>query len=57
MTNGNEYVFNKEFFVILNLAMGGTFAGDLDPALTGAAMYVDYIRYYKLGKYGRLYKH
>lgn len=52
----DEYVFNRPFFMILNLAMGGTFAGDLDPNLQGATMLVDYIRYYKIGKYGTLTK-
>ncbi|MEY4348101.1 MAG: hypothetical protein RIS43_520 [Actinomycetota bacterium] len=51
-----EYVFNREFFIILNLAMGGTFAGELDPNLGRTSMYVDYIRYYKLGKYGTVYR-
>lgn len=51
----NEWVFNQPFFLIVNLAMGGTFGGELDPNLSGATMYVDYIRYYKIGKYGKIY--
>ena len=41
-------------FMILNVAAGGWFAGDVDPDLNSAQMTVDYIRYYKLGNYGTL---
>ncbi|MEY4323269.1 MAG: hypothetical protein RL410_1050 [Actinomycetota bacterium] len=57
MVSPRDYVFNHEFFIILNLAMGGTFAGELDPNLGRTSMSVDYIRYYKLGNYGTVYKH
>jgi beta-glucanase (GH16 family) len=33
--------------VILNLAMGGTFGGAVDPAFTNAQMEVDYVRVYQ----------
>lgn len=39
--------FNNDFFFILNVAMGGNFAGAVDPAFTSAAMQVDYIRVYR----------
>ena len=38
--------FNKNFFLILNVAMGGNFGGTIDPAFTQSAMEVDYIRVY-----------
>jgi beta-glucanase (GH16 family) len=43
-----EWVFNKEFFVILNLAIGGQFAGTigLDTQFP-ANLYVDYVRVYQ----------
>ena len=50
----NKWVFNKPFFMILNLAMGGRFTGDLDPDLTSAKMYVDYIRYYTINGQGKV---
>jgi beta-glucanase (GH16 family) len=53
----DEYVFNKEFFLILNLAMGGAFTGDIDPNLQRSRMYVDYIRYYKINGVGTVIKH
>jgi len=45
--NNGSLPFNQNFFVILNVAMGGTFGGAIDPAVTSAAMEVDYIRVYQ----------
>ena len=56
-TSPNTYVFNHEFFMILNLAMGGNFTGEIDPNLTSAKLSVDYIRYYSLNGAGKLIKH
>lgn len=39
--------FNHDFFIILNVAMGGTFGGPVDPAFTAATMEVDYVRVYQ----------
>jgi hypothetical protein len=39
--------FNNPFFLILNVAMGGTFGGEVDPAFTESKMEVDYIRVYQ----------
>ncbi|MEN9572133.1 MAG: hypothetical protein RL172_3364 [Bacteroidota bacterium] len=39
--------FNHNFFLILNIAMGGNFAGAVDPAVTGASMQIDYVRIYQ----------
>jgi len=52
-----RWVFNQEFFLILNLAMGGEFAGELDPALTQSQMSIDYIRFYSINGVGKLVKH
>lgn len=53
----NKWVFNNEFFLILNLATGGNFEPDIDPMLQTATMSIDYIRYYSVGGQGKLYKH
>ena len=45
--NSDALPFNHNFFLILNLAVGGTFGGAVDPGFTGAAMEVDYIRVYQ----------
>jgi len=36
--------FNKDFFMIVNIAMGGNFGGAIDPAFTSSSMEIDYIR-------------
>lgn len=58
----DRWVYDHEFFLILNLAMGGNYVGGPpDPALKSAQMKIDYIRYYSIkqnGKtYGKLYRH
>ncbi len=39
--------FNANFFLIMNVAMGGNFGGTIDPAFTQSTMEVDYIRVYQ----------
>jgi beta-glucanase (GH16 family) len=47
VANSTTIPFNKNFFFILNIAMGGAFGGSIDPAVSGATMEVDYIRVYQ----------
>ena len=47
VANSAAIPFSHDFFLILNVAMGGTFGGTVDPAFTNATMEVDYIRVYK----------
>lgn len=47
VANTNSLPFNSDFFLILNVAMGGTFGGTIDPAFTQSSMEVDYIRVYQ----------
>ena len=51
----NEWVFNKKYFLILNLAMGGLFTGEIDPELEESKMYIDWIRYSKIDGWGTVY--
>lgn len=53
----NKWVFNQEFYLILNLAMGGNFTGPIDPELENAQMSVDYIRFYSIDGVGELVLH
>ncbi|WP_396602581.1 family 16 glycosylhydrolase [Algibacter sp. R77976] len=39
--------YDKDFFFILNIAMGGTLGGDIDPAFTQDTMEIDYVRVYE----------
>ena len=41
----NKWVFNNEFYLILNLATGGNFDPTIDPNIQSAQLKVDYIRY------------
>lgn len=55
-TFGNPYPYNQQFFLILNLAMGGLFTGPLDPVnVKSTSMYVDWIRFYSINGVGKAY--
>ncbi len=45
--NRGNLPFNDNFFIILNIAMGGNFGGAIDPAFTSSTMEVDYVRVYQ----------
>ncbi len=47
VSNSGSLPFNKDFFFIINLAMGGNFSGPVDPSVNNATLEVDYIRVYK----------
>lgn len=44
---GQRNIFKKPFYLILNLALGGSWAGEIDDEALPARFYVDYVRYYK----------
>lgn len=39
--------FHQEFFIIMNVAMGGTFGGEIDPNFISSSMEIDYVRVYQ----------
>ena len=45
--NSSAIPFNHDFFLILNVAMGGTFGGDIDPAFTESSMVIDYVKVFQ----------
>lgn len=47
VSNDGTLPFNKDFFFILNVAMGGNFGGTVDPAFMESSMEIDYIRMYQ----------
>ncbi|MBC7935683.1 MAG: family 16 glycosylhydrolase [Rhizobacter sp.] len=47
VANSTAIPFNHNFFLILNLAMGGNFGGPVDAGVNGGTMEVDYIRVYQ----------
>ena len=52
-----DWVFDHEFFIILNLAMGGNFPGPVDPALTKAQLSVDWIHVSTINGIGEVITH
>ena len=53
----NKWVYNQEFYLILNLAMGGHFTGPIDPELESAQLAIDWIRFYSVDGVGELVLH
>ncbi|MCK8479824.1 glycoside hydrolase family 16 protein [Psychroserpens algicola] len=47
VANSLDLPFESDFFLILNIAMGGTLGGDIDPAFTEDSMEIDYVRVYQ----------
>ncbi len=45
--NSAAIPFNQNFFILLNMAMGGNFGGAIDPAFTNATYEIDYVRVYQ----------
>ena len=52
-----DWVFDHEFYVILNLAMGGGFGGQIDPTLKQSTMSFDYVRFYSINGVGEVINH
>jgi beta-glucanase (GH16 family) len=46
-TNSNSLPFNQNFFLILNVAIGGNFGGTVDPAFNNSSLEIDYLRIYQ----------
>jgi beta-glucanase (GH16 family) len=49
-----DWVFDKEMYVILNLAMGGNLGGEIDANLNESTMKVDYVRFSSINGVGTL---
>lgn len=47
VVNNDSIPFNHNFFILLNLAIGGNFGGKVDPFFTIDTMEVDYVRVYQ----------
>lgn len=45
--NTSTTPFNSDFFLILNIAMGGNLGGNVDPAFSQDTMEIDYVRVYQ----------
>ncbi len=47
LANTSALPFNENFFLILNVAMGGTLGGSIDSSFSEATMEIDYVRVYQ----------
>jgi beta-glucanase (GH16 family) len=47
VSNDQSIPFNHNFFILLNVAIGGNFGGKVDPLFTVDSMEVDYVRVYQ----------
>lgn len=54
---GKPWPFAQEFYLIINLAIGGWFAGEVDPELNHAELIIDSIKYYSENGVGELILH
>mgnify|MGYP000279825323 CR=1 FL=1 len=46
-SNNSNVPFNHDFFIILNVAMGGSFGGAIDENFTESTMEIDYVKVYQ----------
>jgi beta-glucanase (GH16 family) len=53
----NDWVFDHEFYIIINLAMGGNLGGEIAAKLTDSSMAFDYIKVYSINGIGEVIKH
>jgi len=47
LANNASLPFDADFFLILNIAMGGTLGGTIDPAFTEDTMEIDYVKVFQ----------
>jgi beta-glucanase (GH16 family) len=52
-----DWVYDHEFYVILNLAMGGNLGGNIDPNQNSSVMKVDWVRFSQIDGVGQLIRH
>ena len=53
-SEGKPWPFNQEFYLVINLAIGGWFAGEVNPELKNAQLQVESIKYYSIDGIGEL---
>jgi beta-glucanase (GH16 family) len=53
----NDWVYDHEFYIIINLAMGGNLGGEIAANLKETSMAFDYIKVYSINGIGEVIKH
>jgi beta-glucanase (GH16 family) len=56
-SQGKLWPFNQEFYLILNLAIGGWFAGEVDEGLEKSELNIKSVKYYSINGIGELILH
>ena len=56
-SQGKPWAFNQEFYLIMNLAIGGWFAGEVDAQLESAELHIESIKYFSVDGVGELILH
>ena len=54
---GKPWPFSQEFYLIMNLAIGGWFAGEVDPKLERAQLEIESIKFFSIDGVGELILH
>jgi beta-glucanase (GH16 family) len=52
-----DWVFDHEFYLVMNLAMGGNLGGAIEPGLKQANISFDWIRFSTINGVGEVIKH
>ena len=52
-----DWVFDHEFYLVMNLAMGGNLGGSIEPGLKQASISFDWIRFSTINGIGEVIKH
>jgi len=52
-----DWVYDHEFYIVINLAMGGILGGEIAPNLKQTSMAFDYIKVYSINGIGEVIKH
>lgn len=53
----HTWIFDHEYYLLVNLAMGGTFGGEIDAKLQQSSMSIQWIKYSTINGVGELIKH
>lgn len=53
----HTWVFDHEYYLLMNLAMGGNFGGAIDPKLTYSNMSINWVKFSTINGIGELIKH
>lgn len=53
----HTWIFDHEFYLLMNLAMGGTFGGEIDSKLQNSSLSIQWVRFSTINGIGEVIKH